>query len=485
MLVQGDSRDLPRGKTFVRSYGVWIFSESLETLFLWTEDELREFQISDLRLTASDSIHSVDFIKSNEVIFIYATRNTTPTAFLVGLSTTPRVLSVALDTITFHTTILDAFVPVEGAFCVVSVQGVSLHRMDLGHTFAVYNRISACCHDGPYLMVFSPEHKTLDISRFDPSGPSRTPVHRVTGWMYPVPKQLVSLSNSLVLLSYDRSSDVILHKCEFDGKLKTHQASFDIEFPSFHPFDGGMIVSSLEKNRAVLVDVFDINHSKVGASFDWPLNMIGVCGSRWAVYDGVCREIVPNYGDIGDCTVEMISALFRRTGGVVTACAQLKRQLRNVKSVQEMKRIVQSIGPSVMKPDIQLRVAHAIQFSGIMDPHVILLGLLEFLQMLGNRAILETRKVVTKAMIHPLCRNAVGNLLATQFKMDMQMLRCVISECGDSLFIDISHVEDILDYAEVCIEFGQMRKAKRLLLRATLDENPAKERIEILKKKLV
>ena len=492
VLEHRDVRDLPKGKCFAASYGVWVLEESLETLFLCSESSQHEFDISDLELKASDVVHSIEFIRANEIIFIYATRNLTPTAFFVSVANAkgivPKALAVALDTITFHTKIVDAFVPVDGAFCVVSQEGMSLHRMDLRDAASLYHSVVSCCHDRQFVMIFSPEGKTLEIYQFNEKGPTMTLVQEVTGWRYPVPVQMIALSHSLALLSYDNSADVIIHKIPLDGtggtKLQTYQRKVGVDVPAFHAFDDALIVSSRQHERAALIDVWDANHPEIGSLFEWPANMQGVSMSKYAVYEGKLLEIIPNYAAIENYTVEMIGALFRRTGGIASACALLSRELRSVKSVKQMKQIVQSIGPSVMNPDSQLRVAHAIQFSGITDPHLILLGLIEFHEMLGNKAILETRKIVVRAMIHPLCRNALSNLLATQFKMDLPMLRCVFQECGESLFIDISHVEDILDYAEVCIEFGQTEKAKTLLLRATLDENPDKPRIESLKEKL-
>ncbi|OHT03674.1 hypothetical protein TRFO_28865 [Tritrichomonas foetus] len=189
-----------------------------------------------------------------------------------------------------------------------------------------------------------------------------------------------------------------------------------------------------------------------------------------------------NYNNIISISMHMIAALFRRVDGLTPALNLLKKRLMETRNATKLIKLIEIIGPHASEPIAQLMFARAIQFSSIIDPHLILLGLVKFANVLGDKMIDEARIPLLETAIHPQCIHSINNLLCCGIiKLNKHSLNYLLSTCRKDVTIDPDLVEDILEYANVCIDLKMFKEANRLLLKAQLDGCYDKEKIEMMK----
>jgi hypothetical protein len=489
-LVFDPALRLPAGQSFGTPTGIWtLHAELPPTLTFISRTARRTFEIPELNLGNDPKVFYIDFIDPERQIFIYATRNSTPTGFLISLEPTkppiPRVLSFALDTIVFHQGILTCFCPIPSHICIVSKHGISLHTTRLKTAYSVISAVSFVHYYQNYVLLCcqnASRYSNWSIHRFrlESSGQVDTSVLSFDGWSQPIPRSIVVLSHSILLFagaSFYR----------FQVNMKRGFASFtcpyfDGDNVQISVYDDGLLVSKSE--TTVYLDMLENEAFVIGSAMP-NRGIRAVCDSSLALSSGQYYEIMPNYQAIGPHSTRLIAALFRRKDGLFSAVTLLTKALQQVPNVGEFTKLITDIGPFAKSSVAQVRFARAIQFSGILDPHLILLGLLEYRRALSDAMIDEAKIPLLEMMVHPGCRFALKNLLmSAKLKLSKSDLEVVIDRCTDGFEIDSADVADILDYAQVCIEHGRKRQARRLLLRAALDRPEDRARIRELEERL-
>jgi hypothetical protein len=200
----------------------------------------------------------------------------------------------------------------------------------------------------------------------------------------------------------------------------------------------------------------------------------GFFNSKLALFEEKVFDIDVNYASIVSGDEGLIAALIRRNGGESAAFDLLKVKLKYVGNTEHMKYLVGRIGPWIRSPLSQIRFTRAIQFSGITNPHLILIGLLTFvlpLRLIGRDALDERAEVpLWEMMFHPSCRSAArGWMTWSGMRFNKVGLRTVLSLYGNNGFkIDVRQVTNILDYVEVCKEMGYLEMARKLLMRTRM-----------------
>lgn len=484
-----EESELPSGIPFVDETGVWTIQINSQKL-IHTSKERKEIDISELQLSERDQILRVKYLQRDNVIFVYAKRENVPTGFFISLksdkkSYVPGVLSFSAETLLFHANIYDCLAPVESAICIISQEGMTLHRQDLRPTFSLMAPITAYCHNKNYVMIYSTENKSVTIYRFS-EALQTTVIFSQEYWKAPIPNAMIALSTCVLLISCYTGALVTFHVISLTGKqqMMTYQRSFDLDDPMFFSYDDLLYIQSRTTNNVCLVDVFDSHGLQLGEVFPGVPGIIGIT-EDYVVTPGRRYAMKQNYEEIVKHNPKIIASLFRRKNGPVAAMKFLHSELSSINNGADMVQMMTVIAPYVTACDVQMRVVNALQFGTVKDPHMILIGMMTLLRTLGEDATGSTKASMLRAMTHPLCVHSISNLLmVNDLTLDLSLLRILIGGAGLSVNLSEKNMDDPLDYVQVCIEYGFKDAARRMLLKQALNGSTDKERIRCLKEQL-
>jgi hypothetical protein len=236
----------------------------------------------------------------------------------------------------------------------------------------------------------------------------------------------------------------------------------------FHVYDDALFATN-RKTFALFDICGDLQAIQIGDISTIGSDFQGIFGD-FAVIGEKCFRIRPNYDTIASENASLIAALFRRTEGLSTASGLLIEKLRDMKSVRQLRELVATVGPSARSPAAQVRFARAIQFSGIVNPHMILLGLMHFRDVLEGKMIEEAQIPLFEAMFHPACRHAIRDyFLDGRDKLTRDTLAVVIQRYagGEDDWKDAA--ESLESYEAVCRDVGNESRAEIANLIATLN----------------
>jgi hypothetical protein len=489
VLLGGPSSPLPPGQSFFTARGVWTVDADLRSLTHSTGRSPTRFDLKELDLTASDTIHFIDFIEQDRFIFIHATRSAVPTGFLISLAPVkppvPQVRSFALNTVMFHRTIQAACVLCETSICIISGEGISLHTVGLKHICHFICPVMRCCYCASAVAVVRADPCCVVIHRFDSDRGRISPARTIVCWLGSAMmlKQIIVLSHTLVVIS--ESSPYVLKFSLIEQNADWIELSGIIPCPSsfnaaqFAVYDDALVVFDRKGKYCRLYDLFGDREVIIGGSAGGVFNsLIGIYDSSIAVSCSSMADLRPNYEGISDATAPVIAALFRRSRGLFAATALFIKQFTAIPTVSDLKSLIQAIAPSARSATAQLRLTRAIQFSAVVNPHFLLLALLEYAHVLGPEMIPLAKIPLMELLFHPACRHSLGWCrLGCDVRLPIDILTVVIRA---GLPVDWRCAGGLLDYAEVCIGAGRTAEARAVLLKARLDGEEDGERMKRL-----
>jgi hypothetical protein len=484
-LVWSRPRPVPDGQSFITAHGIWTVHTDLRSVTLTTADKSIDYDLSDLDVSPQDAIHSVNFLQPGRSLFVCATRSSVPTGFIVDCDPPPaRVQSFELDTIMFHQSILAAFSPCETAICIVSKEGITVHSHTLRRIFHSMAAVSSCCWCENVVLLVTEPPVSLAITKWEYSEAGDTGGYQVKAvmsmnipfWAGAIPRQLFVLSHAIVLVCRAPLTVVKVRQSE---QFVCATAASVAEDAAFAVFDDALLVFDPGSEEFRLFDVFENRDILIGAPFPG-VPTVGVFKSCLALSDATVYDIEENYDQLTANATDMIAALFRRANAVSAAAQLLTVQFRETTRIDDLRTLITSVGPYARSAIAQLRFVHAIQFSGVLNPHFIMLALLEYARILGTEMIPDAKIPLVETMFHRSVRFTLGNLLSEwQPKLAGHAMQAIV---GSGIKIDSRCAENVLDYARVCWMTGNRTEAKRILLRFKLDADVDDARIEDLER---
>jgi hypothetical protein len=476
-LVFEAHRDLPHTHTFISPTGIWSLSSDFSSVSHSDRISTRHFDLTGLRLSEGDSVDFIDFIERDKTLFLSAIRKSTPTGFFVRISELqalpfPQVRSFALNSLNFHNQVLAAFTVTPPGICVVSREGVTIHDMALFHLDSIVFPVSDCCFSGSHLVLWSEKPPQLSLYELG-SGKFRC-CFESRRWKAKFPLQLLVLSHSFVLSSPDGLLRI--------PRGAAGQECAPIAISPYTDFKAGQLKFCVYDDALFvavgrtysLFDLADGDAIAIGEPSHVVQNFEGIYNSELAVADGRSFRIRITYDAIAyrPENDRLIAALFRRREGLSAAVALLTKAVRDVGTVQKLKELISAIGPSAKSPAAQIRFARAIQFSGLVNPHMVLLGLLHYRSVVGEMTE-EAHVALFEAMFHPLCRYAMRDFFIAStepFKKDA--LRLVMQRFGKQFEIPLEITDSIASYIGACEGFADTEQAAAAGLIARLDRQP-------------
>jgi hypothetical protein len=327
--------------------------------------------------------------------------------------------------------------------------------------------ITSCCFTEDFLVTSHEPFHSLTVWRhrllkFEG-------IYQTNLWSYPVPTSVLHSSHSLILVSKSNTSafrllptGALVHiRSEVFPYDKTRRFTFSV-------YDDALLLSNGAQFR--LLDIAGTIAVCIGDAFAVPPGFRGAFDSQLAVAGGRLWSVRPNYESIASGSSALIAALFRRSDGLLRAIELFKDAAQSISRVQDLYALVDAIGPSARSRVAQIRFTRAIQFAGITNPHMILLGLLRYQGILGADMIHQAQIPLLEAMFHPACRHGMRDFfVCSGHRLVKEAIRQVIRKFGDAVKIPAEAAAQIDDYIEVCEDFGLKKDAARARQRIRLD----------------
>jgi hypothetical protein len=439
----------------------------LQSAILTTTASWSTFDLSELKISPPDEIQSINFLQRDKSLFIYAVRKSVPSGFLLHLTPSQRVQSFALNTILFHQTILAAFSPCENGICIVSKEGLTVHSNTLKHIFHIVTCVSSCCYYQNIVLLVAAPLVSLSAMKYDYERVNDTGQHQIKAaqsfhvpfWNEPIPHAIFVLSHSIILVSGRPTKVFKIPLARV--KLSQYSTCSRVVSPpdnfGFSVFDDCLLVQNRETNECRLFDLFESDDIPIGMEFLGP-PIAAIHGSRLCPCDQAASEIRPNYDALRPQSVAMVSALFRRTDGIPAGMRLLREHFAALTKVQDLKGLIDTVGPFARSPLAQLRFVRAIQFSGVLNPHFIMLALLHYAKILGDDMVAEAKIPLVDTMCHQSVKFGLETLLGEwKMRLTPQILEKTMRS---GLRIDPRCAENILDYTRVLISIGNKTRQR-------------------------
>jgi hypothetical protein len=329
--------------------------------------------------------------------------------------------------------------------------------------------ITNCCFAGDYLMTWHKPFRVLTVWRhrlleFEV-------IYQTNLWGHPVPTSVLLSSHSLILVSKFNTN--VFRVLPSGGLVHVRASLLPPDRPTdftFSVYDDALLISNGAKLN--LLDVSGTTAVCIGEAFAAPPGFRGTFDSALAVAGSQLWTVRPNYESIASGSAALIAALFRRRDGLLKAIELFRHAVQGICCVQDLYALVEAIGPSARSPVAQIRFARAIQFGGLTNPHMILLGLLRYQRILGRDMIDEAKIPILEAMFHSSCRHGMRDFfICSGYRLGKEALRQVVRRFGDSVKIPPEAAAQIGDYIDVCENLGLKRNAARERQRMILDES--------------
>ena len=510
IITQEDIQEIPNGPIFTSKEAMFLVHEDFTQITYFSKMKQQILDIKSTKLDPTrDSVKYVGLLNA-EKVYIYSIRNKVPTGFLISLvqndiqvSTQnntgfgeqtfklPKIVSFSLSSLVFHKQILTSFIPYPNCFCIVSKEGISIHSITLKTLYSFTTFISKCCFVDNFLLFT--DRFFLSIFQFEAEkAPSLRYKKQIND--LGAPHSILALSHSLVLVFSDHTQNALLQKIPLFAEKQQNPISLQKYFTqdtnintlTFNVLDDALLMCDLRNNRTVLLDILGSEEIQIG----FPFASENVIHSVFNNTIGVCPKkmfkLKIHYETIKDDSPLVIAALFRRSAAIQQAVFLLSQRLRDSKTVESMKNVVDIIATSAISPVAQIRFVRAIQYSSISDPHLILLALLRFSIILGPKMIDDARIALIEAAMHSACKNTFRNLLNVWgIKLNAHSLRIIAGKSGHKILIDAENVEDVLVYADICIDFDNKEMARKLILRFVLDQGKSSLDLGSVRKKFM
>lgn len=516
--------EIPEGIKFVNDTGCWIVDPGYKLITRFFKNTKFEYQIDELELDPKiDTVNEVYMFDEGKLVFVYAIRSNTHTGFLIHCddiklpSPYPKIYSFSLSSILFHQQILSAFCPGPKYFFIISKEGISLHDIRFQPLYLSIVNIDYCFHDKQFLLIG--RQKVHYIYEFNLNHDNDQQAEWVsivaTTWKCDlgIARRLIVLSHAFLILyedgnhfphmeklymindKVDKKKILILRKSiepiPKEKVILSHQISIQKYFilderNSINPsidnikiivYDDALLITTIGSGITVFLDLYeDEGEQMIGEPFYTDKTLENGFNNQYALCNDRFYLIKNNYQAIESDSQYLVAALFRRNDGVLSGSRLLMKILKSVGSVEKMKDIIRTVGKYAVSPVAQIRFAHAIQFCGITDPHLILIGLIEYTQTLGDKLINETKIPLIEALSHPYSRNSMQDYLCSNsIKLDIQSARAILGKTKDGFHPNQSIIQDYLDFASICIENGLLHEAEKMIIRASLDGYPTEK----------
>ncbi|EAY10505.1 hypothetical protein TVAG_484160 [Trichomonas vaginalis G3] len=485
------SDNFPKGYLISGWYHVFSIDDSLQSLSIFSKFDRKEILIQQLNLNQNtDKIHYVDYIL-DDVLFIYATKSQKSIGFFLNINLNqqnyilPPLVEFSLTSLTFHSNILSAFVPHKGSFVVVSKNGISCHDLYLNEYFSIRSLITSCRFVRNYLVYT--DNLFLHACSIDLNDKNRVFFNKINS------RQLNTLGNPLKLLALSHCLLIIFEtseKATVVQKVLLQSKKFDSitniskyflqnnEFSniSFNIFDNALLIYHRPTQKFTLIDMYDADDIQIFPPFDCEFPILEILDSSKAFSDEFMLDTRCNYQVINVTDLNIIAALFRRTNTLTHSIFLLSNLLKGSVDVETMNKIIQTIGPSARSPSTQIRFVKAIQFSGIVDPHLILLALLRYSKILGDDMIDDAKISVIQAAFHPYCRNTLKDMFSLwKLKMNDVIMKYIVTKLDESYWYGIEMFGDILKFAKICTDVGKSEIARKMIIKFVLDGGESSE----------
>ncbi|KAK8887931.1 hypothetical protein M9Y10_038990 [Tritrichomonas musculus] len=561
--------ELPEGTKYINKSGLWVIHQDLQEISLYssTSSSPRLFSAIELQLTPpNDEIKAIDFIEQDQ-IYIFAIRNKVPTGFFMKIKDDeendviylqeeddsfilPNTLSFALDSLYFHRQILASFTPINGSFCIVSKEGITLHDQNFQTYFMLNHQIRFClCSDNflyisdgiKYtiyqfeLKIYQCNNENISSSNINLNIDNEESENKVYKSFYEAteiangiltadgyPCSFISLTSCLLIilkniekqsfhvqihdLSSDDSINRVIHdisrevkaniKSNYQGNTKSIIENY---IPYFHFLKYDDCLLSVDISNAGSSNLLDFNDNlyiSVGGQFmlQNDLHIIGIFNQDFALCDDHCiYKIIPNYSKIKiekhdtDHYFEVTASIMRRKDGINNAFDRLREMLTITRDYNQLKKIVMKIGPSATDPVAQMKFSRLIQFSGLSDPHLISLGLIQFSFVLGDKIVSETWIPLLEIFAHSQIENLLDDAVKNGIiKLNSTTIKNLTLAFNKKIHIDenIYSVDNLIDYANAYIDMEMYDDAKLIINIAQLSDMYPIDQINKVKERL-
>lgn len=489
---------LPPGMVFSRGRDFWIVSDDLLSALCIFEGQRIDVSLEQLHLTKDDdSLKNIGLLENLKSAFVFVLKGKLPILFVISLDT-GKCDSIQLNCLYFHTNILDVFSPYSGVFCVISEQGLSLHTMKLDCLDSCPAKISRYCIGGD--MVAYGSRGKFYIHHFMDSGPSYLLLDSTTD-AFGFPRILMTRGNVVYMIRDDGGYPVVV-KLSFTPEERVHACHPSVcslknlftgpvtwETLRLSLFDETSMIVGLD-DKSVFIDINSTTPILVG---HLPAPSLLVIDKNLACGIDKCYEIQSDYEAIklenvsgkSEHVLALIGSLFRREDGLNAGMNMLVQVLRDVKT-EDIEQIILNIGVYACSPIAQMRFTRALQFCGVTNPHLILRGLVRYVQCVSNKLVDDARIPLLELLCHEECRHSLHNLvISSGTKLNSFSLRCMVPKLGPEFRLDPAIVEDPIEYAEICIENGREKEAKSLILRCAMDYPGEERRVRVLAQKYI
>ena len=422
LLFQNPS-SIPIGTQIFSDGGLWVIHDDLQTATFYGSKAPISYSINDLNLKDGDEVKQVNYIVGRSVIFFFAIRSKIPTGFLVDTKNSddsfmPRTLSFSLNCLNFHCNIISAYSPIEGCFCVISKEGISLHDTHLRKLFDLQMKIQKCCMFNNFLELSS--KKEMIIYKFDNEQYYR-PICKYQTSSFGFPEKMIILSTCILLVYSDGNNMPQIQKITIEDRsgqqfiCEPHIYSlinfgFDTNLTNikFLLYDDILLVYDTLKKRCMLFDFsYGKGFKKIGDMFKLEYNLLDIFSDDFALCDNAIYDIKTNYESLTQTSKYLIASLFKRKNGLMIVTQLLIKRLnekRDLKKVLEVVRVVSSV---IITPIAQIRFIMALKFGIIYDPHVLILSILEFSKIIGDKMIQEVKETIFELFSNKYCINTL------------------------------------------------------------------------------
>jgi hypothetical protein len=466
---------LPPGEIIITLDGLWIVSPDFLTLTFFADPISLSYNLSVFLLDFGKSpIKNLGFLNTRKDLFIFVSCTDSPKLLLYFYSSS-ITRTVPLDSLHIHNAVLDVFSPYDDVFCVISRQGISLHSPNLFLLFSYSCDVHDYCFSAN--MVALGTRGVMFIYHFE-KGVTPYLLLKVRADVFGFPTQIHNTTDTVTFvfstgkarviqrLPYVTSVPIPAISTTFCNLSPVFGGTVRLEQISLTHYDNGVILST--DTESIFVDVQLQSPIIIGTI---PIPNARCFSEGFITAQGKVYSIEADYGTLTNTdNLDVIGALMRRRDGLSAALVLLRQALTKVSSIAEMDDIVWKVGTFAVAPLAQLRFARALQFGAIGNTHLILRGIITFTQIMGQKLTDQAYETLCEIMFHDDCKWTLGGLLSTwNWKLEKRALVSLAKKTKEVFEIDPLFAENLLDFADVCVEFGQEERARNLLVRASLD----------------
>ena len=468
-----NEKTVPSGKKIISSGALWCFSADFSVLSIYINDLIIQRSILSLNLNSNDKIINAGFIEPNDKIFLFLIKNQIPILYFINIKEQDEdVVSFTLSSLHFHNNIINVFSPFKNSFCIISKEGISLHNAeDLSVMFDTQTPIIRACFDKSILLVQN--RKKIFLLQFLKE--KVLTLFQTTNTQPPLcPLKIFLCQNSAFVICKQIDRVRIMYILFQDGKWVDKNtdtiipSNTSVEDIAISSFDQTILFAT--SKTAKLVDFIGQQPILLTEFHDKPLAQIVndhtlYCNNKFYEF----RE------DYNSCfhdqiSCDMIAAVLRRKNGVNTGMSKLTELLPKCNTYSSLENILTKVCSPSMSQLTQNRFIHALQYCGITNPHLILLGILKARNLMGDSFEEASLKSLVEMMSKEECINIIPGLLSTRNKkLSKNSMSYLLSLNPNSYHSDPILFQNSADFIKACIDAGQQEKALNLIVRAVTD----------------